>query len=148
MMEIIKPSALTAEFLNLGQNGIPLFICTDAPRVRKKLDDAGYEMVSINRILSKALLEFLPDERPKHVEAEFRKLLNYHVPILITDFEMLFDPRYEIDVIRLFCEKARIVNVAIIWPGKFANGNLTYADPECEDYHEYNCDSYQIRIVQ
>lgn len=147
-MEIIKPSALTLEFLNSGPNGIPLFICTDAPRTKRKLDEAGFNVVRINTLLAKSLLNYPVKDRPKHIESELKELLNYHVPILITDFEMLFDPRYEIDVIKFFCEKARIINVAVKWPGKCADGQLIYAEPECADYHKYNCDSYQIRIVQ
>lgn len=147
-MEILKPSALTADFLNTGQNGIPLFICTDVQRARKKLEEASYKTVSVNALLSKALIEYSASERPKHIEAELKKILSYHVPILITDFEMLFDPRYEIDVIKLFCEKARVINVAVKWPGKFTGTKLTYAEPEYKDYHEFNCSLYQIRIVQ
>ncbi len=37
---------------------------------------------------------------------------------------MLFDPRYEIDVIKLFCDKARITNVVVKWPGTFINGKV------------------------
>ena len=56
-------------------------------------------------------------------------------PVLITDFEMLFDPRYEIDVIKLFCDKARITNVAVKWPGKYTNSKLTYAEPGDNKWH-------------
>ena len=147
-MEIIKPSALTSKILNTGPNGVPIFFCTVTPRTKKKIDDAGYEEVRVNLALSKKLLAFAPDERPKHVEESLRAILDYHVPIYITDFEMLFDPRYEIDVIKLFCEKARITNVVVHWPGKFSNDHLTYSDHEKSDYHEYDCSAYLIRIVQ
>ena len=56
-MDILKPSALTAEFLNAGQSGMPLIICTDVPRVKKRIESAGYEKVQINKELSKRLLE-------------------------------------------------------------------------------------------
>ena len=147
-MDILKPSTLTLEFLNTGQSGIPLIICSDAPRVRKRIENAGYQEVQINKELSKRLLDIPKEDRPKRVEKTLKGILNYHVPIFVTDFEMLFDPRYEIDVIRFFCEKARIINVAIKWPGQFADSKLTYASPGDPDYHEYDCNAYQIRIVQ
>ena len=147
-MVILKPSALTAELLTTGQSGMPLVICTDVPRAQKRIQDAGYQEVQINKELSKRLLEIPKDDRPKLVENTLKSMLNYHVPIYVTGFEMLFDPRYEIDVLRFFCEKARIINVAIKWPGGFSNGKLTYASPEESDYHEYDCNAYQIRIVQ
>ena len=82
------------------------------------------------------------------VERCFKNLFTGKDNIYIKDFEMLFDPRYEIDVLKLFCDKARITNVAVKWPGKYINGKLTYADPGAPDYHEYDCNAYQIRIVQ
>ena len=123
-MDILKPSALTSEILNTWQSGVPLVICTDVPRVRKRIDSAGYQEVKINKELSKRLLDIPKDDRPKRVEKTLKGMLNYHVPIFVMDFEMLFDPRYEIDVLRFFCEKARIINVAIRWPGQFTDGKL------------------------
>ena len=147
-MDVLKPSALTLEVLNAGQSGVPLIICTDVPRVRKRIDSAGYQEVQINMELSKRLLNIPRDDRPKLVEKTLKSMFNYHVPIFVTNFEMLFDPRYEIDILRFFCEKARIINVAIKWPGKLIDGKLTYANPEDPDYHEFDCNAYQIRIVQ
>ena len=147
-MVILKPSALTAELLTTGQSGMPLVICTDVPRVKKRIQDAGYQEVQINKELSKRLLEIPKDDRPKLVEKTLKSMLNYHVSIYIIGFEILFDPRYEIDVLKFFCEKARIINVAVKWPGRFSNGKLTYASYGDPDYHEYDCNAYQIQIVQ
>ena len=147
-MEILKASALTREYLNSDQNGIPVIICTDAGRVIKRIEEAGYQSISVNVRLSKALLSFPPDERPQRVESCFRMVLETHSMLFIKDFEMLFDPRYEIDVIKLFCNKARTTNVAVKWPGSYINGKLTYAHSGDPDYHEYNCNAYQMRIVQ
>ena len=143
----IRPADLTKKTL-FYMDRMPLIICTDSPRIYRKLQDADYTKVSINAELSKALLSYKPEYRPSVIETELKKLLPYHVPILIKDFEMLFDPRYEIDVLKFFCEKARIINVAVKWPGKFVEGKLTYSEPKFPDYHEYNCNSYQIRVVQ
>ncbi len=147
-MDILKPSAITSDLLSSSQSGVPLVVCTDVPRVRKRIESAGYQEVHINRELSKRLLEYPKEDRPKRVEQALKSMLNYHVPIYVAEFEMLFDPRYEIDVLKFFCEKARIINVAIKWPGQFINDKLTYANPEDPDYHEYNCNAYQLRIVQ
>ncbi len=147
-MEIIKASALNRDYLNTGPNGIPVIICSDSRRVLKKIDEAGYVPVRVNAALAKALLEFTPGERLKKVEECFRALIDGQGSIFITDFEMLFDPRYEIDVIKLFCEKARFVNVAVKWPGKYNAGKLTYANIDDPDYHVFNCGAYQVVIVE
>ena len=147
-MDILKPASLTTDLLTTGQSGVPFVICTDAPRVRKRIESAGYQEVQINKELSKRLLDISKEDRPKHLEKALKGMLNYHVPIYVTGFEMLFDPRYEIDILKFFCEKARIINVALKWPGQFVDGKLTYAQPEDPDYHEFDCNAYQIRIVQ
>ncbi len=147
-MDLIKSSAVTFELLSDSQNSKPLIICMDSARVQKKIIDAGYQDVHINAALAKALLEYKQADRPKWVENALKKLLDYHTPIYISNFEMLFDPRYEIDVLKVFCEKARTINVAVKWPGRYNDGKLTYVQPEDPDYHEFDCNSYQIRIVQ
>lgn len=147
-MELLKASTITRSFLGIDQNGIPLIVCSDSGRIIKKVEEADYQIISVNVGLSKALLSFHPEERPIRVEECFKALLDDLKMPFIKDFEMLFDPRYEIDVIKLFCDKARITNVVVKWPGKFINGKLTYAEPGDPDYHEYDCNAYQIRIVQ
>ena len=147
-MELLKPSMLSSELLNSGQNRMPLIICTDAPRVKKKLDEAGYKEYQINIHLSKRLLDYQQNVRPSYVEGTLKELLDNSEPVLITEFEMLFDPRYELDVLKFFSDEARLFNVAVKWPGKFSENRLTYANPGDPDYHEFDCNTYQIRIVQ
>ena len=146
-METIKYSNLSTEELKCERFGIPFFICEKAPRVIRRFEDSGYQRLSVNKELSKALLEFSSNERPMQVEELLKGLFVKCDACLVTDFEMLFDPRYEIDVVKFFCEQARKKNIAIRWPGDFTGTKLTYAEPGDPDYHEYYCDSYQMRIV-
>ena len=92
-MEILKPSALNSAMLTNVQSGTPLIVCTDAPRVERVLNNTGYQDVQINQELANRLLFYAKDERPSHVEEALKDILNYHVPIYISAFEMLFDPR-------------------------------------------------------
>ena len=143
----IHPAAVTTDLL-LSPGGLPLIICAALPRLQKKLEAAGYQTVHINIELSKRLLSFAPDERPARVEGELRKILNGPDPMFLTDFEMLFDPRYEIDILKIFCERARFAAIAVRWPGRSTSDKLTYAGPEAPDHHEYDCSKYQIRLVK
>ena len=52
-MDTLKPSALTTELLNTEQSGVPLVICSEAPRVRKRIESAGYQEVKINKTCGK-----------------------------------------------------------------------------------------------
>ena len=68
-VELIKPSAVAADFLNAGQ-GIPLFICSEALRVRRKLEEANYKTIGVNSLLSKALLKYPAENRAGYIESE------------------------------------------------------------------------------
>ena len=143
----IRPVSVTEDLLR-SPGGLPLILCASSSRLQRKLESVGFKKLSINPLLSKALLGFPADERPDHVEEELRKILSVSSPVLIEDFEMLFDPRYQIDVLKLFCERARFVSIAVRWPGDSTPTKLTYASPEDPDYQEFNCDKYQIRVVR
>ena len=56
-MNVLKPSDLTPDILSTGQSGVPLVICSEAPRGRKRIESAGYQEVKINKELSKRLLD-------------------------------------------------------------------------------------------
>ena len=147
-MEIIKHYSITKAYLDTGPGGTPLILCKETAKTKEAISSAGFATISLNSVFSKALLEYDPKDRPKVASEVLNKILAYHVPIYIKDFEMLFDPRYKIDPLKLFCEKARIIKVAVQWPGQFKNGNLVYAEQDDPEYREYDCNKYQIRIVQ
>ena len=68
-------------------------------------------------------------------------------PIFLTDYEMLFDPRYSIDVIRLFYELSRRAKIVIKWCGTLDDNHLVYATPAYSDFHSYNIHDYDITCV-
>jgi len=144
----IKTSELTPELMLDQSTNVPIVICSNSSRVHRVLQEAGYSKVEINKDFAKALLEYASDERLLQVEKILRQILHWRSPVLVTNFEMLFDPRYKIDVIRLFYEKARYSKVAIQWPGKINGDVLSYASPSDADYYECNCESLLIRVVQ
>jgi hypothetical protein len=129
-MDTLKPSALTTELLSTGQSGVPLVICSEAPRVRKRIESAGYQEVKINKELSKRLLD-IPKEIVQNVWKSTKSMLNYHVPIFVTDFEMLFDPRYEIEYYVLL-RKGANNKCGYKMARQFTDGKLTYATPKIQ----------------
>ena len=62
--------------------------------------------------------------------------------VLIKDFEMLFDPRYQIDVLKLFCDLSRQRRIAVLWCGTFRDNRLEFAEPGFADFQSYNTDQY------
>lgn len=143
----IKAVALTDEILN-SPGGVPLIICTNSLRVLRKVSQQGYQHLHLNTELSKALMSIPVQERPLRIEQIIKAIIPIHSAVLVSEFEMLFDPRYKLDVLRLFCERSKSSRIAILWPGTYEDGKLSYAKPEDPDYNLFYCDNYQIRIVR
>jgi hypothetical protein len=68
-------------------------------------------------------------------------------PVYLTDYEMLFDPRYEIDVLRLFVELARRNKLIVKWCGQASEKTISYAEPGYSDYKQYKISDYDVAIV-
>jgi hypothetical protein len=61
---------------------------------------------------------------------------------------MLFAPRYELDVLRIFIEIARRNKFVVKWCGKIDSEMLTYAEQGYADYKRYNISDYDVVIVK
>ncbi len=144
---VIQHRNITLDYLKT-RHTTPIFLCSPVTkRVEKALKEAAYSEVKLNKELSELLLDLPKDERPLAVEKQVETLLSPHQSLFITDIEILFDPRYPIDVVKLFCKHARFSNLFVLWPGKYENGRLIYASPYDSDYHSYDCSQYQIQII-
>jgi hypothetical protein len=65
--------------------------------------------------LAEALVKKDTAIRPQFVADEVMKIVSsIQGPIFLTDYEMLFDPRYSIDVIRFFYELSRRAKIVIV----------------------------------
>lgn len=133
---------------HLDNVDVPLIISNLSVEMKSALIEKGYQFVSLNKILSKRLLEKDKESRTVFVSDDVIDIINECAGnIFLTDYEMLFDPRYEIEVISLFCKLARSKRVVILWCGKFRNGQLTYAEPGCADYYSCSLEKYPAIYV-
>ncbi|WP_091349061.1 BREX-3 system P-loop-containing protein BrxF [Anaerobranca gottschalkii] len=127
---------------------IPIIFCSLEPRLIKLIDECKYQKLSLNLELSKTLLKKEIHNRTQFVTDEVMEIVNSkHGPIFLIDYEMLFDPRYQIDVIKLFCELSRKTQIIVKWCGTFEDNHLIFATPDYSDYHSYNINNYQIICV-
>jgi hypothetical protein len=143
----LRAPTVTTDYYRSAK-GMPVIVCTNSSRTWKRISDAGYHELRVNLTLSKALLQYKPEERALYVEKEMHKLLAKPELILVTDFEMLFDPRYKIDVLKIFCDRARQYPLIVKWPGSVSLSKLIYGEFGNPDYHEYDCANNQVVIVR
>ena len=133
---------------NIAKSNVPTIICNLSKRYLNSIFEISDETISLNLILAQNLLKFNADERTEMVHQEALNLLTQSVtPLLLKDFEMLFDPRYNIDVLRLITEVSRKRKIIAIWPGVLDKDNLVYADAESPDYQVFNINNYDIICV-
>lgn len=144
MGSIFKLSTLNKDKLNKLLT--PIIFCHKEERIKHLLVE--YDSVSLNEVLSARLLNIDADKRNLLVTDVLNNIINNLGKVLIIkDFEILFDPEYQIDVIKYFTLINRNKKVIVIWNGKYKDGKLTYAEPEYIDYKSYNIKDYDISCI-
>ncbi len=66
---------------------------------------------------------------------------------VIKDFDVLFNPSYQTDIIKALINVCRKKQFSAIWPGRYENGRLYYAEEEYEDYKVYEISNYDITVI-
>ncbi len=130
-------------------DGIPIVLCSKTPYVLAKVKEAGYYTFKVNQLLTEKLVEYPVNERPNIAYDLLQDVFHtINKPILMIDYEMLFDPRYKIDVLKAFCDLARSTPVIVLWCGSFSEDALTYGEFGYLDYHKYLIKDYMIACVK
>lgn len=110
-----------------------------------KTDLAG---ISINKILALELIKVNPKRRSlRMTRIIFNVLSDLPKGSVIKDFDVVFNPAYDIDVLKIFIEIRKNLSFEIIWPGEIENGKLIYGQKECEDYKIYDLEKYDVTCI-
>ncbi|OHW63403.1 hypothetical protein EUAN_02670 [Andreesenia angusta] len=139
-----KLSSLNSK--DIGKMMFPVFFCLEKTKVEDFLE--CYEEVSLNRVLSERLLAFEKEKRAIHILNEIEEIFNNSGELIfITDFEMLFNPDYKIDILKLFIKLSRKKKVMVLWPGVYENEALKFAELGYQDYKSYRIKDYDITCI-
>lgn len=126
----------------------PIVLCSSTPKLERFIAEGELQEFSFNTVLAESLQKIDPAVRPHVALDEASKIASsLEKPVLLTDYEMLFDPRYKIDVLRFFCKLSGRVKVVIKWCGTFDGKHLIYATPDHRDFHSYDIQHYDITYV-
>jgi hypothetical protein len=148
-MDYIKASELTATMLSAQPIGIPIVLCSNTPRTIRRVYEAGYKELCLNKDLSEKMMTVPQQQRPDKILPELYHIVSeYNSPVLLTNFEMLFDPRYKLDVLKVFCEISRTIKIVVHWCGTTSGYNLIYSEPGFPDYHVYELSKYTVISVK
>lgn len=107
------------------------------------------QAIPLNRTLAEALIQYKLARRTFQVERCFQAVLA-KLPdrAVIKDFDVLFNPEYKIDVLKILIRNCKANPFSVIWPGTLQDGKLIYAEIGYKDYKEYDVDAYDVTCVQ
>ena len=139
MGTVIKARELP-KFSGLEQSSLIVY-CNRDPVI---IDSA----VSINVPLAERLAAVKPARRALRIEQCLQKELE-ELPkgAIIKDFDVMFHPDYEIDVLRILLSQVRIRSFSVLWPGRLEGRELIYAEEDFRDYKVFDISNYDVTCV-
>ena len=112
---------------------------------------AGLEQtdaVSINKPLAEKLIKLKPSRRTMQLEKCFNEIIS-SLPegAVIKDFDVMFNPDYKVDVMKILIAANKQKPISVIWPGRYSDGKLLYSEESLPDYKVYEISAYDIYCV-
>ena len=106
------------------------------------------QAVPINVEMAKKLSAVKPNRRTMRMEQCFQQVLS-GLPdnVVIRDFDVMFNPDYAVDVLKIMSSAAKVKAFRVIWPGRCEDGRLIYAEEGYRDYKVFEISKYDVTIV-
>ncbi|CAI3202774.1 BREX-3 system P-loop-containing protein BrxF [Clostridium neonatale] len=129
-------------------NARPIIICNNYEFVIETYNT--FKVISVGIELSNKLSKYEFNKRNPRILNELDELLinNSGKYLIIKDIDILFNPNYKFDVLKYFCNLARIKQVMVLWNGDVSNGILKYSESGYLDYKKYIIKNYDIICVK
>lgn len=104
---------------------------------------------SISKELADSLLACRPNRRSMKLEQIFNTVLDrYPDGVTIKDIDVLFNPAYKVDVLKILISARKRKRYCVIWPGEFEDGKLIYGEEGYADYKVFNIADYDIKFIK
>ena len=114
----------------------------------KAISGIASHAVAVNKLIAAELVDLSPSHRTMQLEKCFVKVLESlpEQPI-IKDIDVLFNPAYKVDVMKLLSSAYKQKQFSLVWPGTFSDGKLIYSEEGYPDYRVYEIKDYDIMYV-
>lgn len=114
----------------------------------RAIRDLQSRPVSINRALAERLIKVRPRRRSIKLEQCFNEVLA-ELPdgVIIRDFDVMFHPDYQVDVLKILTDARRHKNYSAVWPGEERDGKLVYSKEGYPDYKTYEIENYDVTCI-
>ena len=107
-----------------------------------------HEPRSVSKPLAEALLACKPNRRSMELEQIFNNVLDT-LPdgAVIKDIDVMFNPDYKVDVLKILMASRKRKRYSVIWPGRCEEGKLIFGEEGFPDYKTYDIENYDITCV-
>lgn len=107
------------------------------------------EPKSVGKELANELLACKSSRRSMKLEQIFNTILDrYPDGVTIKDIDVMFNPEYQVDVLKILIAARKRKRYSVIWPGRYEDGKLIYAEEGYPDYKVYEIANYDITCVR
>lgn len=104
--------------------------------------------VSINLLLAEKLSGCRSSRRTMRIENFFNQILSqFPDGVVIKDFDVMFNPEYKVDVLKIMIDACKRKPFSIIWPGKCEYGKLFYAEDGYPDFKTFSVEDYDVTCI-
>ena len=125
----------------------PVILCVHREDYIKAITDANVQIVSLNLPLAKSFC----GKSEREIIISFTETVIGLLPkgkaVYLQDYEMLFDPRYKLDALKMFHEISRHNKLIVKWCGGVDGHSLIYAEQGYADYSKYKVSEYDVACV-
>ena len=114
----------------------------------KAISEIASQAISVNKPIAAELVEIEPNQRTMQLEKCFVKVLEKlpEMPV-IKDIDVMFNPAYKVDVMRILTSAYKQKQYSLVWSGSFSDGRLVYGEEGYPDYQVYEIKDYDIMCV-
>lgn len=107
------------------------------------------EPKSVSKELADGLLVCKPNRRSMKLEQIINTVLDkYPDGVTIKDIDVMFNPDYKVDVLKILIAARKRKKYSVIWPGRFEDGKLVYGEEGYSDYKVFSIADYDITCVR
>lgn len=113
-----------------------------------RIREPSPQTVSVSKPLSEKIQGISPRSRTIRLASCFQSVLaQYPDNVVIKDIDVMFNPAYHVDVLKILTEARKSKPYSVIWPGRYENGTLYYSEQGYPDYKTYEVKNYDITCV-
>ena len=114
----------------------------------KAISQIASQATTVNKPIAAELVDLKPSRRTMQLEKCFMKVLeSLSEQPIIKDIDVLFNPAYKVDVMKLLSSAYKQKQFSLVWPGSYADGKLMYSEEGYLDYRVYEIKDYDIVYV-